>query len=811
MRAQIMLSNERSGQQTQFLPAPDGLGPTPHLKFVECADTVRLDGVLGDEELSGDLTIAEATGNERQDLKLACRDADPLLLNRVGAKWRGGRPGYRHLLHHDGFPDDFAPACHAQAQPDPEGGEEGGDERAIELDRVLDDDETVFSILERHNQDPADQAEYEDMARHSLGRGVYRPRLGRATPERTGRCAGAKPPGARTSRRFLLFLVSRFVTQSREAEHPVGAQFMTATDHCDHSPAGVGTPMLRSCVLLLAAFLALLVTEGALAAAISVPAPPEDAAVRDSAKALLLKGDLGGFDALATGFRNSRERTASGSWKLGLAYLSVDQDWFPPADPRWEKLQQAAAEWLAGHPDSPTAVAIEARILRARAWAFHDASEGAGDGNASYQQLIEEARRVLDAHPDVKIKDPQWDTLRIAIAREQGADTGQILSMAKRALEREAFYYPLHEAVTNKLMPRWGGSRQAVAQYAQMALAYSSKQEGDQAYARIYYYLARSNRDGDPGIELGEMAVQWPLMQQGMADIVGAYPSAFNHDVQRVLTCFTGREGEMRALGRLDTANFVPVAWWDGAQWRQSCNELAFEGKVQHASLPRLVRGYAAFIGSFGDVFWQRIRLAVLATFLLLEGALALLAMQSGRELAWPGSQGFSETFNPMAYPRSYATAASRDPKFVRLSVWMMLGGGACTYVVAHGDTPDMLVHQTVMAGFVMVSVTGALMIFSRLTARVVLEQDGVRVRALVGGARMSRQDILGVRYYQRGKGPRLIELVARDPAAAALCLPPVRYEDGPFRIWFNSLPALAPPVADDSEIPLSEAVPKAR
>ena len=68
-------------------------------------------------------------------------------------------------------------------------------------------------------------------------------------------------------------------------------------------------------------------------------------------------------------------------------------------------------------------------------------------------------------------------------------------------------------------------------------------------------------------------------------------------------------------------------------------------------------------------------------------------------------------------------------------------------------------------------TVTGALMIFSRFTARVVLAADSVTVRALVGGAAMSRQDVLGVRNYPHGKGPRLIELVSRDPAAAPLRL----------------------------------------
>jgi hypothetical protein len=65
----------------------------------------------------------------------------------------------------------------------------------------------------------------------------------------------------------------------------------------------------------------------------------------------------------------------------------------------------------------------------------------------------------------------------------------------------------------------------------------------------------------------------------------------------------------------------------------------------------------------------------------------------------------------------------------------------------------------------------------------------------------LSRHDILGVREYQRGKGPRLIELVSCHPGVAPLRLPPVRYEDGPFRVWFDSLPALALPAARDANV----------
>jgi hypothetical protein len=158
--------------------------------------------------------------------------------------------------------------------------------------------------------------------------------------------------------------------------------------------------MLRPYVLFLAALLAFGTADAVFAAATGEPL--EDAAVKETALALLLKGDLRGFDTLATGYRHSRERTPSGSWKLGLAYLSVAQSLFGPGDPRWDRLQQASGAWLAENPDSPTAVVVCARILRAHAWAWHDAGGTPGDNNPQYRQLLEQARRVLDEHSEVK-------------------------------------------------------------------------------------------------------------------------------------------------------------------------------------------------------------------------------------------------------------------------------------------------------------------------------------------------------------------------------------------------------------------------
>ena len=135
-----------------------------------------LDGVLGNEELRRDLTIAAAAGDQGEDFELARRDAEGLLLGCVGSEgfagrgFRGGFRGNQHFPHHDrladGFAAPFATMRDAEAEPDAEGRKEYGDERSVELDGVFDDDEAVFGVLQRGDKEAADKTEDEDVALH---------------------------------------------------------------------------------------------------------------------------------------------------------------------------------------------------------------------------------------------------------------------------------------------------------------------------------------------------------------------------------------------------------------------------------------------------------------------------------------------------------------------------------------------------------------------------------------------------------------------------------------------------------------------
>jgi len=129
---------------------------------------VCFDGVFGNEKLRGDLAIAQAARDQGEYFELACRDAGLLLVGRVGREryeW-GGFCGDTHFLHYDRFADGFATACDAEAEPNAEGREEDGDQRAIELDGVLDNDEAVFGVLKGGDEQATDETEDEGVALH---------------------------------------------------------------------------------------------------------------------------------------------------------------------------------------------------------------------------------------------------------------------------------------------------------------------------------------------------------------------------------------------------------------------------------------------------------------------------------------------------------------------------------------------------------------------------------------------------------------------------------------------------------------------
>ena len=523
--------------------------------------------------------------------------------------------------------------------------------------------------------------------------------------------------------------------------------------------------------------------------------PEEETAIKDSAVTLLLAGDTQHFDELASRYRASEERTTSGTWKLSMLYNAIDAHSFSPADPRWKVVQDVSDAWLVREPDSPTAVVLDARILYDYAWAVRgeDADSNVPAQNAQlYRQLIERARGVLDQHPGVARQDPEWDTLRIPIARQQGADSTEILAMADRALTRWPCFYAIHNAVTNALLPRSGGSRQAIQAYVKLAMEHSRAREGTEAYARIYYYIARTAREA-PLEDLNLMGAKWPPFQQSLDEILKKYPSSFNQDIARYMAAVAGDAPAYRAYGRADTGAVIPIAWWDWRGWRQNADAWAFEGKYSSESLMGRVRSYFTFWLGEGPEFWGPLRWGAVVLIFLIEGGFSILnrlALRSNRQ--WSLPPGATGTLNRFDYPREYFVIPVFGRFSTRLGVWMLVFGAGAAYLLTTIPWANPQETAMVMAGLIILATAGAFIAINALVSRVVLRADDLKLQRLAGGKMIARSDILGIRRRGPQAGLWIVEVVPRIPGIAPLFIPPVLHADDAFRVWFESFPAVA-------------------
>jgi hypothetical protein len=522
----------------------------------------------------------------------------------------------------------------------------------------------------------------------------------------------------------------------------------------------------------------------------------DEVQVRESIKArgrsLLLAGDLQGFETLADQYRVTQERTPAGAWKLWVLYKSINTlGPGGPSDPQWTLLEPQLQDWLDHNPSSTTATIVTAKTYYEHAWVYrgNGYSRQVGSGRRqSYETFIERARAVLDAHSGVASIDPEWDTLRIAIAREQGADSSTILDMANRALERQAYYYPIHFATVNALLPQWGGSEELIQEYVQTAVRRSSAKEGTQAYAQIYFNVA--DKANAPLDELNLTGAKWPEMKQSLDELMRAYPDPFNIEMARQMDCFASDKSAYLALGHRAVESLPPISWWDVPARRQACDDWAFRGIVRRGSLPHRVHAYVNFLMGEGHPYWRNTGLIAALVLALVHTA---MWFANGRPRTnrdrWLSSASQERLFNPTDYPRSYRVLPQvqlAGNALALLTTAVSLASVRAILRIPWGDPAE---TQIVVALLLLTAVLGVIFVLRSLVSRVVLLSDSIELRGRISRRQLRRDDILAKvgPYYVHG-GLRL-NLIPRPDRGRILNIPLVCAPDEAFRLWFETLP----------------------
>jgi len=135
-----------SWNQAEFFRQLNRLGAPPGAQFVKNAAGMGLDGVFADEKLGGDFAVAQALRDEFQDFQFARSDAEGFAFAVV---WKEGFTGWDGNFLYD---DALLLAGKLQAKPNTENRENGSDETAVDLDGVLDYQESVLRPFQRGDE-----------------------------------------------------------------------------------------------------------------------------------------------------------------------------------------------------------------------------------------------------------------------------------------------------------------------------------------------------------------------------------------------------------------------------------------------------------------------------------------------------------------------------------------------------------------------------------------------------------------------------------------------------------------------------------
>lgn len=173
-----------SGDELSLFRSLHCLRPPPRRELVEHAACVRLDGVLTYVESPGDFAIAQPRGQRLQNFELSRGDPQLSHLFFVADERTGYVHGNLHFNRYGHFPhnDSFASTREFEPEPDAEAGKHYRDESAVNLERMLEDEEAVLDEIERGNEQPAKDAVDEDYLLHALN--VRAPRRTAKAPGR---------------------------------------------------------------------------------------------------------------------------------------------------------------------------------------------------------------------------------------------------------------------------------------------------------------------------------------------------------------------------------------------------------------------------------------------------------------------------------------------------------------------------------------------------------------------------------------------------------------------------------------------------
>lgn len=249
------------------------------------------------------------------------------------------------------------------------------------------------------------------------------------------------------------------------------------------------------------------------------------------------------------------------------------------ADPEryLKELDMLTLQWATEHPRSVLAHLLHARSLLAHAHSYR----GSGFANqvpphawADYHNYLRQAASYLGKHAELALTDSYAYFILLEAGKGLSWPDKQMASIAAEGVKRNPEDIVIHEAMANRLLPKWGGHPKALDDYIKLAAEQTRAVYGSGMYAMLYATAAEQQYGNDL---FQNSHADWDKMKQGFEDLLTRFPQSMQErNRYAYMACIAGdRATLLRLLGEIGT-QVRPGAWGhNGKRAFETCRRMA--------------------------------------------------------------------------------------------------------------------------------------------------------------------------------------------------------------------------------------------
>lgn len=258
-----------------------------------------------------------------------------------------------------------------------------------------------------------------------------------------------------------------------------------------------------------------------------VPSAAPGQALEERATDLLWWGDFEALERLHAEVSGPGRREADGVSSLAYFRAGVRRALkgrTDAPDAYFKAMDALTLHWTRVYPQSPLAYDLHARALEYHAWSYR----GTGFANAvppdaweDFGRYLRQATDFLARHADVALRGSDGHLRLMSVGRASGWPPDRLWAIAEQGLKLNPDDDALYFEVLTALLPKWGGSAQAVDRYIQRVTERTRATRGLELYARLYSAAASEQFQHALFQDSG---AQWALMKEGYEGMLARHP-----------------------------------------------------------------------------------------------------------------------------------------------------------------------------------------------------------------------------------------------------------------------------------------------